>query len=154
MTDISHAGTVMTMQASVTLANAPTPITYLPDDTDPFDAANITIGSSEMGTNGNVISWSQAAMVEFTVAVIPKTPSHVALATVFNANVVAPGKTPNNDVITFSRVMPDGSTVVIKNAKMVGGSPLMSMASSGRVKTVSYTFRAPPVAELIVPQLL
>lgn len=153
MSDVSHSGTVMTMQASVTLANAPTPITYLPDDTDPFDAANITIGDAAMGTNGNIITWSSAAMVEFTVAVIPKSPSHVALATVFNGNAIAPGKVPNNDVITFSRVMPDGSTVVIKNAKMTGGAPLMSMASSGRVKTVSYTFKAPPVLEIIIPQL-
>jgi len=152
MTDISHAGTIMTMQASVTLADAPTPITYLPDDTDPFDAANITIGDAVMGTNGNIITWSSAAMIEFTVAVIAKSPSHVALATVFNANAIAPGKIPNNDVITFSRVMPDGSTVVIKNAKMTGGTPLMSMASSGRIKTVSYTFKAPPVLEVITVQ--
>ncbi|QIQ61319.1 hypothetical protein V039C_0041 [Vibrio phage V039C] len=153
MTDIAHAGTVLTMQASVTLANAPTPITYFPDDTDPFQSADITIGDMALGTNGNVITWSQASVVEFTIAVIPKSPSHVALATVFNANVVAPGKLPNNDVITLSRVMPDGSTVVIKNAKMTGGSPLMNMASSGRVSTVTYTFKAPPVAEVIVPQL-
>lgn len=153
MPDVSHAGTVMTMQASVTLANVPTPITYLPDDTDPFQSADITIGDAAMGTNGNIITWSSAAMVEFTVAVIPKSPSHVALATVFNANAIAPGKVPNNDVITFSRVMPDGSTVVIKNAKMTGGSPLMSMASSGRISTVTYTFKAPPVLEIIIPQL-
>ena len=106
-----------------------------------------------LGTNGNVITWSQASVVEFTIAVIPKSTSHVALATVFNANVVAPGKLPNNDVITLSRVMPDGSTVVIKNAKMTGVSPLMNMASSGRVSTVTYTFKAPPVAEVIVAQL-
>ncbi|WVH05513.1 hypothetical protein KKJFFJLC_00003 [Vibrio phage vB_VpaS_PGB] len=153
MVDVSHAGTVMTMQASVTLANVPTPITYTPDDTDPFDAASVTIGSAEMGTNGNVISWSNAAMTEFTIAVIPKSPSHVALATVFNANVVAPGKTPNNDVITFSRVMPDGSTMVLKDCKLTAGTPYMSMASSGRVKTPTYTFRCPPQVEVIVPQL-
>lgn len=153
MVDISHAGTKMTMQASVTMDNYPTLITYLPDDTDPFDAASVTIGSSEMGTNGNVISWSNATMTEFTISVIPKSPSHVALATVFNANVVGAGKTPNNDVITFSRVMPDGSTMVLKNCKMTAGTPYMSMASSGRVKSPTYTFRCPPAIEIIIPQL-
>lgn len=153
MPDVSHAGTVMTIQASVTLANVPTPITYTPDDTDPFDAAAVTIGDAVMGTNGNIITWSSATMVEFTIAVIPKSPSHATLATIFNANVIAPGKLPNNDVITISRVMPDGTTMVLKNCKMTGGTPFMSMASNGRVKTPTYTFKCPPVAEAIIPQL-
>lgn len=153
MVDVSHAGTVMSVQASVTFANVPFPVTYAADDTDLFDAANITIGDAAMGTNGNVIRWSTASMVEFTIAVIPKSPDHIALSTVFNANVVAPGKTPNGDKITISRVMPDGSTAVIKDVTMTAGTPVTSLASSGRVKTPTFTFKCPPFVEFISPQL-
>lgn len=157
MVDVSHAGTVMTITANVTLP-VPTPITYSPDDTDPFDAANVTIGDAMMGTNGNIITWSQATMVEFTISVIPKSPSHVALATVFQANAVKaagglfPTSAPNNDKITISRVMPDGTTIIIKDCKMTAGTPMLSLASNGRIKTPSYTFKAPPVAEIVIPQ--
>jgi len=153
MSNISHTGTVMSIQASVTFNNVPVPVTYTPDDTDPFDASAITIGDAVMGTNGNVISWSTAAMIEFTIAVIPKSPDHVALSTIFNANAIAPGKRPNNDKITISRTMPDGTTLVLKNCTMTAGTPVASMASNGRVKTPVFTFKCPPVAEIIVPQL-
>lgn len=153
MVDIAHAGTVMTLQADVTFSDAPIPITYSPQDTDPFDAAAITIGDAMMGTNGNVITWSTAVMTEFTIAVIPKSPDHKALATLLNANVVAPGQTPNGDKITLSRVMPDGTALIIKNVTITGGKPYMSLASAGNIKTPTYTFKAPPVAELIISQL-
>jgi hypothetical protein len=153
MPNVAHAGTVMTLQASVTFAGAPVPITYTPDDTDPFSAADITIGDAVMGTNGHVIRWATASMVEFTIAVIPKSPDHLALSTLLNANAVAPGKVPNYDNITLTRVMADGSTVVIKNVTITGGTPMMNMASSGRINTPTFTFKAPPVAEIFVPQL-
>ena len=152
MPNISHAGTVMSIQASETFNNIPVPITYTPDDTDPFDSASVTIGDAVLGTNGNVISWSTAAMVEFTIAVIPKSPDHVVLSTIFNANVIAPGKRPNNDKITISRIMPDGTTLVLKNCTLTAGTPIISMASSGRVKTPTFTFKCPPAAEIIRPQ--
>jgi hypothetical protein len=137
----------------VTFGNVPFSITYNPHDTDPFSTADITIGDAAMGTNGHVIRWSTAAMVEFTIAVMPKSPDHLSLSTLFNANAVAPGKVPNYDIITLTRVMADGTTVVIKNVTITGGTPMMSLASSGNIKTPTFTFKCPPVAEIFIPQL-
>lgn len=153
--DSSHNGTVMTM--SHPLFPAPVPITYFPDDTDPFSAANITVADVAMGTNGDLIGWSTAVPIEFTVAVIPKSPAHTYFSTLLNAAAVKKKGILTTGTlvkgITFTRVMPDGTTLIISDAVMTGGTPAMNQSSSGRIATVSYTFKGSPAAEVGIPQV-
>lgn len=153
--DVSHAGTIITLTHSV--FPAPVPIIYMPDDTDPFNAANIAIADGAMGSNGDAIYWSTASLVDFTIAVIPKSPSHTYLATLFNLGAIKKKGTLTNGTlvkdITLSRVMTDGTTLILSDVCMVGGTPAMNQASSGRIATPTYAFKGSPFAEIVVPQL-
>lgn len=150
--DISHAGTIITMSASNTFP-APFPLTYFPDDTDPFSVDDLQIADGAMGTNGHEIYWATGNLASFTISVIPDSPDHLALATIFNDDALRRGKVPARNIITFNRVMPGGNVLRLSRAKMTSGTPFLGMASSGRLQTVSYTFMAPPKLEIIVPQL-
>lgn len=155
MPDISHLGTVIAIAASNTTANVPVPLTAFPKDTDPLTVPNQTIGTIEIGTNGDVISWSEATPGELTLAIIPNTPDHVLLHQIFEANKAEKGKRSANDRISLTRVMPNGAVLSCKDGRIVEGPPAMSQASSGRISTVSYRFmfgkmgETPPVLALL-----
>ena len=149
MPNIGHAGSVITIQADVTFSDSPFTVTYFPDDTDPFSADDIDIADAAMGSNGQIASWNIAAIQPFTISVMPKTDDHKNLLTLLNANVVAPGQDPNNDSITISRVMPDGTTLAIRGAVITGGPTAMSLGSDGRIKTPTFKFKGPPAVEVI-----
>jgi hypothetical protein len=154
MTDISHLGTVVTISASNTTANAPIPLTAFPKDTDPVSIPNVTLGSMEIGTNGDPITWSVATPKELTLAIIPNTLDHVFMQQLVQLNTPEKGKRSNNDRITLTRVMPNGGILLCEDGKLVEGSPAVSQSSSGRINTVTYRFmfgkmsETPPVIEL------
>ncbi len=149
MPNVAHAGSVITITSDVTFGGSPFTVTYFPDDTDPFSADDIEIADAAMGTNGDLVSWSKAVVQPFSIAVLPKTDDHKNLLTLLNANVVAPGQSPNNDTIKISRVMPDGTTMEIKEAVITGGSDAMSFTSDGRIKTPVFNFKGTPAVEVI-----
>lgn len=140
MPDLSHFGTVATILASNTLP-APAPITHFADDADGLDLPEVTIAEMAMGTNGDDISWSVAAPIELTVNIIPNTISHLSMNIIFEANRPQKGKLPARDKITFVRIAPDGSTLTLSKGKIISGTPAVSNASSGRIKTASYKLR-------------
>lgn len=147
MTDISHLGTIVTISASNTTADVPLPLTAFPKDTDPVQVPSQVIGSLEIGTNGDIISWSEATPGELTLAVIPGTADHAFLNQLFIENKAEKGKRAANDIISLTRVMPNGAILAAKDGKIVEGPPAMSQASSGRISTVSYRFMFGKIAE-------
>ena len=147
MTDVSHLGTVVTISASNTTGGAPVPMSAFPKDTDPVSVPNQTIGSLEVGTNGDIISWSEATPGELTLAVIPGTRDHAFLHLLFQQNKAEKGKRSANDIISLTRIMPNGAILAAEQGKLVEGPPSMSQASSGRVNTVSYRFMFGRMAE-------
>ena len=138
MPDLSHFGTVATIMASNTLPE-PVAITNFADDGDGMDLPEMTIGESAMGTNGDKASWSKSAPVLLTLNLMPNTPSHLAMNIIFEANRAEKGKLPARDVITLVRIAPDGSTLTLTGGNIEKGTPALSMASTGRVKSPSYT---------------
>lgn len=154
MADLSHLGTIVTISASNTTGGAPVPLTAFPKDTDPVSIPNVTLGSMEIGTNGDPITWSEATPKELTLAIIPNTPDHVFMQQLVQLNTPEKGKRANNDRITLTRVMPSGAVLVCKNGKLVEGAPATSQASSGKLSTVTYRFmfgsmsETPPVVAL------
>lgn len=140
MPDLSHFGTIATITASNTVP-VPAPITHFADDADGMDLPEITIGDMVMGTNGDAVSWSVAAPINISLNLIPNTLSHLTMNIIFEANRSEKGKLPARDEITLVRIAPDGSTLTLTGGKIIGGMPATSMASSGRLKTASYSLR-------------
>lgn len=154
MPDISHLGTVVTISASNTTGGVPVPLTAFPKDTDPVSISQLTLGGMEVGTNGDPVTWSEAAPKELTLALIPNTPDHVFMQQLVQQNTAEKGKRSANDKITLTRVMPNGAVLVAEDGKLVEGAPGTSQSSSGRLNTVQYRFmfgkmsETPPVVAL------
>lgn len=149
MTDISHTGAVVTIAASNTTGGTPVPLTAFPKDTDPVSVPNITLGGLEVGTNGDPITWSEAAPKELTLAVIPGSNDHRFLHRLLQQNTPEKGKRAANDVITLTRVMPNGAVLTAKNGKLTEGPPAMTQASRGRISTVTYKFLFGSMSETV-----
>ncbi len=148
-TNIGFAGAVAIITADVTFGGTPFAITYFPDDTDPFALDDIEIADMAMGANGNTVSWAKAAVQPFSLAVIAGSEDYINLKALLDANTVTENQTPNNDSITISRVMPNGTKMEISGAVITGGSSAMSFTSDGRVKTPVFMFKGPPAKEVV-----
>lgn len=139
MKDISGTGLSLVVIASNTFPQGIL-CTAFTGDTDPMDFPEITITESEMGLNGDLITWSSPQPLQFSISVIPNTPEDLALEFLFEANRVAKGKRSANDVITIVANYPDGTTKTLKPGKIVSGLPGKGIASGGRIKTSTYGF--------------
>lgn len=137
--DVSASGIVFTLRASVTFPGG-FQITELSDDTDPFDIPDVAAASAAMGLNGDLVSWTAPAPITPTMAVIPGSDSDINLGILYDANRAAKGRRSARDVITLVANYPDGSTITLSNGVITSGNPGKSVASSGRLKTVSYVF--------------
>lgn len=140
MADVSHAGSVITISASNTTGDVPVPLTAFPKDTDPVDIPVVTLGGLEVGTNGDVITWSSAEPKELNLSMIPNTPDHAFMQRLLQENLVEKGKISANDTITLRRVMPNGAILLCEDGKLMSGPAGLSAASSGKLKTVTYNF--------------
>ena len=152
MADLSHLGAVVTIAASNTTGGNPTTISAFPKDTDPVAIPSITLGGMEVGTNGDAITWSEAAPKELTLAVIPNTPDHAFLQQLLQQNTAEKGKRSANDAITLTRTLPDGSVLSCEDGKLIEGTPATSMASAGRLSTVTYRFMFGKMSEQLSVQ--
>lgn len=140
MADTSHAGSVITISASNTTGDVPVPLTAFPKDTDPVDIPVTTLGGLEVGTNGDVITWSEATPKDVSLSLIPNTTDHAFMQRLLQENVVEKGKASANDTITLRRVMPNGAVLLCEDGKLMTGPAGLSAASNGKLKTVTYTF--------------
>lgn len=147
MPDISHLGTILTIAASNTSGGVPVPILHFPKDTDPVTSDDVTIGNFELGTNGDAIGWAEAMPTQIAVSVIPNTSSHIFMHQLFQQNKAEKGKRPANDVITMNRVLPNGAVLSARKGKIISGPAMLSQQSSGKLKTVTYTFMFGQVSE-------
>lgn len=141
MADISHTGTVVSISASNTTGGVPVTLTSFPKDVDPVDIPDIDIADAEVGTNGDLVSWSIASHIDVTLSIIPATLDHEFLAMLHAQNRVEKFKRSAGDKITLSRVCPNGEMVVLYGGRMITGTGAASFQSSGRIKTATYKFR-------------
>ena len=139
MQDISATGISLLIKADKTFPNGFT-VTQFADDADPFDLPSLEIAATAMNVNGELVTWSSPQPINPTLNVIPGSEDDNNLATLFEANRAAAGKTVARDIITIVATYPDGSTVTLSNGKLTSGFPGKSIASAGRMKSKAYSF--------------
>lgn len=145
MQDISATGISLLIKASVTFPNGFT-VTQFADDADPFDLPSLEIAATAMNVNGVLVTWSSPQPINPSLNVIPGSEDDNNLATLFEANRAAQGKTVARDIVTIVANYPDGSTVTLSNGKMINGFPGKSVASAGRMKSKAYSFMFQDIA--------
>lgn len=139
MNDISVFGARVQLVASATFPSGIT-ITQFADDADPFDTPSLQIRDKSMGVNGDLIAWSKANPLGLTISVVPNSEDDDNLAVLFEANRVGKGKQGARDVISVTALYPDGRSVSFTQGVITDGMPANSAASSGRMKSKTYTF--------------
>lgn len=115
-------------------------VTQFADDADSLDFAPVAIGDSEMGLNGDLITWNKAVPLPMTINVIPGTADDLNLQALANANRAAQGKRAALDRITATIVYPDGRIVTLAGGVIISAPFGLSVSSQGRVKTNTYSF--------------
>ena len=115
-------------------------LTEFADDSDPFDMPNLQIADKAMGINGDLITWSKANPININLSVIPYSFSDINLAILLEANRVGRGKIGARDIITLTFYYPDGNFIILSNGAITDGPPSSSVASSGRIKSKTYSF--------------
>lgn len=115
-------------------------ITEFSDDTDPIDVPVLQIADSAMGINGDLIVWSKANPIKFTVSVLPNTINDRNLGILFEQNRPGKGKLGSRDIITLNIQYPAGNFVQLTNGVITEGFPFSGAQSTGRLKTKTYSF--------------
>jgi len=139
MNNISAFGVKATLLASNTFPQGLI-ITEFSDDTDAIDVPVLQIADSAMGINGDLITWSKANPIKFTISVIPGSANDRNLGILFEVNRPGRGKIGSRDVITLNIEYPGGSFVQLVNGIITDGFPFSGAQSSGRLKTKTYSF--------------
>lgn len=139
MQNVSGYGLVVQVTASNTFPTGLS-ITQFAADTDPLDLATIEVADSEMGLNGDLITWAKAAKKPMVLAVIPGSDDDQNLQILFNANTVGPFNVGARDVIQCTVQYPDGSQEPLYNGIIKAGAAGRSVTGSGKQKTKTYAF--------------
>ena len=138
--DISGFGYQLRLIATSTFPTGFT-ITQFADDADPFDLPSLQIGDTAMGLNGDLISWAKANPIVTSISVIPNSQDDINLSVLLEANRVGKGKNSARDNIILTGIYPDGRTITLTSGKITDGMVGNSVASAGRLKTKTYTFK-------------
>ncbi len=137
-TNVSGNGTVLVLAASKSFPVG-FPITQFPEDGDPIEIENIDIGDTAMGINGDLIHWSKPNPIKVSFSVIPGSVDDINLQMIIDNNTVAPLKLVANDIITLTKLSPDGTLIsVFKNGIFINGPQGTSTGGSGRNKSKTY----------------
>ena len=110
------------------------------DDGDSLNIPDMTIMSSGMGVNGDLVVWRTATPCNVSLNVIPGTDDCNNLENLFKLNVTQKKKVASKDVITMSIEHPDGTVSLLTNGYIVTGKPVQDYSSSGRAKSRTFTF--------------
>ena len=109
-------------------------------DTDPLVVDDVEVTNTEVGVNGDVVSWHRATTIPVTLSVIPNGESDRNLQILVNANRGAKNKVATNDDITMIVASPDGTMETYTGGVIVSGKIGKSIGSDGKVRTGTYSF--------------
>lgn len=137
--DVSAFGIKVNVTASFTFPMG-IEVTAFADDADPMDIASTQLRDKAMGVNGDLIVWSKANALPFTLNVLPNTPDDDNLQVLAKANRAAKGRRAVQDEITVVVTYPDGQTLRFLRGAITDGMIGNGAASSGRLKTKAYIF--------------
>ena len=131
--------------SSVTIIAVPTfpqgiVIRDFASDTDPLVVDDVEVTNTEVGVNGDVVSWHRATTIPVTLSVIPNGESDKNLQILVNANRGAKNKVATNDDITMIVASPDGTMETYTGGVITSGKIGKSIGSDGKVRTGTYSF--------------
>lgn len=115
-------------------------VTQFADDGDSLAFGDMTIMSSGMGVNGDLVVWRTATPCNVTLNVIPGTEDCDNLENLFKLNITQKNKISSKDLITMSVERPDGTIAMLTNGYIVAGKPVQDYSSNGRAKSRSFSF--------------
>lgn len=139
MQDIGGLGSKVTIVAVPTFPQGFT-ITEFASDTDPVVIDDVEVTNTEVGVNGDVVSWHRATTIPVGIAVIPNSESDKNLQILVNANRGAKNKVSLNDDITMTIAYADGTLETYTGGKIVSGKIGKSISSDGKMRTGQYNF--------------
>ena len=138
MQDISGFGIELRLIASTTFPKGIV-ITQFADDTDGLDVPSLQIGDSAMGLNGDLIVWSKANPLKVNISVIAGSQDDQNLGILLEVNRPGRGKILPIDRLTMNITYKQGNFVQLINGAITDGSPFSAAASSGRLKSKTYS---------------
>lgn len=139
MQDIGGLGSKVTIIAVPTFPQGFT-ITEFASDSDPIVVDDVEVTNTEVGVNGDVVSWHRATTIPVEISVIPNSESDRNLQILVNANRGAKNKVSLNDDITMSVASADGTIETYTGGKIVSGKIGKSIGSDGKMRTGTYRF--------------
>ena len=137
--DISAAGGKVTIISSPTFPQGFT-ITEWATDADPITIEDVQIAQSEVGVNGDIVSWHRAVPVNVDMNIIPNSESDKNLMILTSANKVEKNKVALHDSITMIISYPDGTLKTFTEGTIVSGSVANSMVNDGKIRSKNYKF--------------
>src|SRR5579863_2002386 len=109
-------------------------LTQWPDDQDAISFPDMEIGDGQMGVNGDLITWSKAAIVKCTLSAIPDSPTDLQLAVLLLANRVGVNKIGARDIIQMAVVQGNKNFGAFTNGSIIAGPPFNGVQNTGRMK--------------------
>lgn len=137
--DISVAGSKVTIIAVPTFPAGFT-ITEWATDADPLTIEDLEVSNSEVGVNGDFVSWHRAGIKNLEINIIPNSESDKNLMILTKANMVEKNKFATNDDITMVIVYPDGSKTTFSGGVITAGKIANSMTNDGKIRSGNYKF--------------
>lgn len=137
--DTSATGITAIVVASGTYPSG-FPVSEWSGESDPLDVPEITIREYQSGCNGDLESWKKVNPIQVKLSVIANTPSDTYLTFLFNSNKPAKNRKTSNDKITITFTYPDGEVKTCINGFIDTGTPIKSVASSGKLKARTFGF--------------
>ena len=139
MQDIGGLGSKVTIIAVPTFPQGFT-ITEFASDSDPIVIDDVEVTNTEVGVNGDVVSWHKATTIPVEISVIPNSESDRNLQILVNSNRGAKNKVSLNDDITMSIAYADGTIETYTGGKIVSGRIGKTISSDGKMRTGTYRF--------------
>ena len=137
--DISAQGIKVSILSTPTFPQGFT-VTEFATDADPIVIEDIDITQSEVGVNGDMVSWNRAVVVRVEINVIPNSESDKNLMILAIANRAAKNKVSTHDNVTMIVAYPDGTIRTFSNGNIAAGSIANSMGNDGKIRSKNYKF--------------
>ena len=150
MIDISYAGAKIYL--STRSGDTVGPITEFSDEGSPVEISDMDIADGNMNLNGILVTWTKAQAVEFSLSLIPNTPSVKMLATWLAAHSIGgKGAIPEAFIDQLQLVIPANINVsgtsgknslvyTFNNGRMRRGAPATGTSAEGKMNAKTYNF--------------
>lgn len=138
--DIGGVGSKVSIIAVPTFPQGFT-ITEFASDADPVVIEDIEVANTELGVNGDMVSWHRAVTIPVELNVIPNSEADKNLQILVATNRVAKNKVAISDDITMIVSYADGSIKTLTGGVIIAGNVASSITTEGKIRTKNYRFQ-------------